>query len=330
MKLSPNDDCWCGSGKKYKRCHQAKDLLSKLRNEVVKPLAKPAANAVKPGVVGPRREMPGHIVGPDYAQTGKPKGGRGLSLMNTPDRLERMRAACRAARAVLDQCKQAVAPGVTTDAIDAICHRVSIEQGGYPSPLNYHGFPKSMCTSVNEIICHGIPDSRALQNGDIINLDVTLYRDGMHGDLSETVFVGEVDPEAKKLVEVTRECLYRGIRAVRPGGRIRDIGRAIQDHAEAHGYGVVRAFVGHGIGELFHMDPQVPHYYDSSATTEMVPGMVFTIEPMINVGDWRHMQWDDGWTAATIDGKRSAQFEHTVLVTETGVDVLTLADGEII
>jgi methionyl aminopeptidase len=240
-----------------------------------------------------------------------------------------MRAACRAAREVLEVCKTLAAPGVTTDRIDAACHQACIDRGGYPSPLNYHGYPKSLCTSVNEVICHGIPDSRPLELGDIVNLDVTIYLDGMHGDVSETVVVGGTsDAESLRLVKVTRECLYRAIGAVRPGAQVRDIGRVIQDHAESNGYGVVRAFVGHGVGEQFHMDPQVPHYFDAGATSILVPGMVFTIEPMINQGDWRHVQWDDQWTAVTMDGKRSAQFEHTVLVTSSGVEVLTLALDE--
>ncbi len=296
MKLNPNDACWCGSGRKYKKCHQGRDELARLRSEQVRPLAPQSPDRLRPGVVSPRRPIPPHIPLPDYALTGRPKGPRGRSMVNTPEKLARVRAVCRAAREVLEICKQAVAPGVTTDQIDAICHEACIARGGYPSPLNYHGFPKSLCTSVNEVICHGIPDSRPLVAGDIVNLDVTIYLDGIHGDLSETVIVGgTTDAASLRLVQVTRECLYRGIGAVRPGGLVRDIGRAIQDHAEAHGYGVVRAFVGHGVCEQFHMDPQVPHYYDAGATMELVPGMMFTIEPMINQGDWRHLQWDDGW-----------------------------------
>ena len=329
MKLSPNEVCWCGSGTKYKRCHQGRDELARLRGESLRPQAVLAPNRIQPGLISPTRTVPPRIVSPDYATSGKPKGKRGRSLVNTPDMLARLRAACHAAREVLEQCKQAVAPGVTTDRIDAICHQACIEHGGYPSPLHYHGYPKSLCTSVNEVICHGIPDSRPLELGDIVNLDVTIYLNGMHGDLSETVIVGgSTDAESLRLVQVARECLYRSIGAVRPGGPIRNIGKAIQEHAEAHGYGVVRAFVGHGVGEQFHMDPQVPHYFDPSLPGELKPGMVFTIEPMINQGDWRHLPWQDGWTAVTLDGKRSAQFEHTVLVTETGVEVLTLAEGE--
>jgi methionyl aminopeptidase len=330
-KTGPNEPCWCGSGKKYKRCHQGRDLLKELRGGVTSTASDGRAGdgreQVKPGIVSPRRSVPPGIPRPDYASTGRPAGARSRQVVKNADQIARMRKACAAARQVLEIAKKAVRPGITTDEIDAITHQAYIDLGGYPSTLNYHGYPKSLCTSVNEVICHGIPDSRALQDGDIVNLDVTIFLDGMHGDLSETVPVGTIDDDSRKLIEITHQCLMRGVAAVRPGGRVCDIGRAIQDHAEAHGYGVVRAFVGHGIGEQFHMDPQVPHYFDPGQTAPLVPGMVFTIEPMINLGDWRHVMWDDRWTAVTIDRKRSAQFEHTVLVTEKGVEVLTLPPG---
>ncbi len=271
--------------------------------------------------------MPVHIPRPDYAVSGRPPGSRSRQVVKNADQIARMRTACAAARQVLEIAKQAVRPGITTDEIDAITHQAYIDLGGYPSTLNYHGYPKSLCTSVNEVICHGIPDSRALQDGDIVNLDVTIYLDGMHGDLSETVGVGTIDDHSRKLIAITHDCLMRGIGVVKPGGRVCDIGRAIEDHATAEGYGVVKAFVGHGIGEQFHMDPQVPHYFDPGQTAAFIPGMVFTIEPMINLGDWRHVMWDDRWTAVTIDRNRSAQFEHTILVTEKGVEVLTLPRG---
>ncbi|HEY8544938.1 MAG TPA: type I methionyl aminopeptidase, partial [Acidimicrobiales bacterium] len=194
----------------------------------------------------------------------------------------------------------------------------------YPSPLNYGGFPKSLCTSVNEVICHGIPDDRALRDGDIVNLDVTIYLDGVHGDTNATYPVGRIDEASARLIRVTRECLERGIEAVKPGRPINVIGKAIQTHAEEHGYGVVRAFVGHGIAEQFHTDLQIPHYYDQRATTIIEPGMTFTIEPMITMGAWQHQMWDDGWTAVTVDRRRTAQFEHTLLVTDDGVEILTL------
>jgi methionyl aminopeptidase len=283
---------------------------------------------VRPAALSPRRPVPARIPAPDYAESGKPKGDRGRNLIKGPDQIRRMRTACQAARRVLDRLCTEARPGVTTDELDALCHELCIAEGGYPSTLNYHGFPKSMCTSVNEVICHGIPDARALEDGDIVNLDVTIFLDGMHGDCSETVGIGTVDEASRRLMQVTRECLDLGIRQVRPGGMIRDIGRAIEAHATALGYGVVRAFVGHGLGEMFHLDPQVPHYYDPAATFVMKPGMTFTIEPMINQGTWKHQSWDDGWTAVTSDLKRSAQYEHTVLVTERGVEVLTLSDGQ--
>ena len=188
---------------------------------------------------------------------------------------------------------------------------------------NYHGYPKSVCTSVNEVICHGIPDSRVIEDGDIVNLDVTIYLNGVHGDTNATFFAGNVSDVDRNLVKITEECMWKGIEAVRPGVLINEIGRAIENHAKQHRMGVVRAFIGHGIGENFHTDIQVLHYYDPRNNTIMKPGMVFTIEPMITLGTWQFHMWDDDWTAVTADGKRTAQFEHMVLVTETGVDVLT-------
>jgi methionyl aminopeptidase len=219
---------------------------------------------------------------------------------------------------------------VTTDALDALAHETAVKLGGYPSPLNYGKtedrppFPKSICTSVNEIICHGIPDSRALQGGDIVNVDVTVFLDGMHGDTNATFLVGDVDDESQRLVRVTRECMMKGIEAVKPGRPISDIGRAIEAHADAHGYSVVRSYCGHGIGEVFHNELQVPHYLDAKANARMETGMTFTVEPMINVGVWQDRLWDDHWTVVTQDLKRSAQFEHTILVTEKGAEILTV------
>ena len=274
------------------------------------------------------REVPAHIGRPSYADTGdvvpwdEPR-------IKSPDVIERMRHAGSVAAEILRLAGEAVRPGVTTDEIDAYVHDLYIERGAYPSPLNYHGYPKSLCTSVNEVICHGIPDSRVLLNGDILNLDVTAYIGGVHGDTNATFYVGDVDPVSRRLTEVTEECMWHGIEAVVPGRPLSDIGKAIEQHAKQHRYGVVRAFIGHGIGEQFHTDVQVFHYYEPRANMIMRPGMTFTIEPMITLGAWQHRMWDDGWTAVTTDGKRTAQYEHTVLVTDTGVDVLTGGPGAV-
>jgi methionyl aminopeptidase len=299
-----NDLCWCGSGRKYKRCH------------------KPLEGRVLPGVVSPMRTVPAGIERPPYADTGL-VARRPEPRVKSPEVLERMRRAGAVAAEVLRLAGEKVTPGVTTDEIDVYVHELCVERGAYPSPLNYNGFPKSVCTSVNEVICHGIPDDRVIRDGDIVNLDVTVYLDGVHGDTNATFLVGSVDDESRRLVRVTEECTWRGIEAVVPGRPVSDIGKAIEDHAKKHRYGVVRAFIGHGIGEQFHTDLQILHYFDPEQSTVMRPGMTFTIEPMITLGTWRHVLWPDGWTAVTADGRRTAQFEHTVCVTETGVEVLT-------
>jgi len=311
----PNEPCWCGSGRKYKKCHRDADAAAG------GPPTSASPRAVRPGVVSPARAVPPHIPRPSYVESGRPRPAP--RLPDPADRLARMRRACRAAAEVLAEGARRTAPGVTTDEIDAVVHQACIDRGGYPSPLNYWGFPKSLCTSVNEVILHGIPDSRALQDGDIVNLDVSIYLGGVHGDCSATYLVGRVDEESRRLVRVTEECLWKGIETVKPGRPISEIGRAIETHATAHGYGVVRAFCGHGIGEDFHRDPQVLHYYDPRASTPMEEGMFFTIEPMLTMGTHPHVEWPDGWTAVTADGKRSAQFEHTILVTGHGAEVLT-------
>ena len=314
-----NDPCWCGSGQKYKKCHLDADA----RGEGGGPPQR-ARSPLRPGIVTPRRAVPPGIVRPDYAATGRPRA-QGADV-KTPEQLERLRRACRAAARVLRVTGAAVRAGITTDALDELAHEETIRLGGYPSPLNYRGFPKSLCTSVNEVICHGIPDSRPLEDGDIVNLDVTVYLDGMHGDCSATYLVGDVDPEGRRLVEVARESLAKGIGAVRPGRPISDIGKAIEAHASQHGYGVVRAYCGHGIGESFHTTLQVPHHYDPSVKRKMEPGMTFTVEPMITEGSWEDALWTDGWTAVTQDGLRSAQFEHTLTVTASGAQILTVEE----
>jgi methionyl aminopeptidase len=250
-------------------------------------------------------------------------------MVKDADTIERMRRTGRAAAEILREVGAAVAPGVTTDELDARCHEACLARGGYPSPLNYGGFPKSVCTSVNEVICHGIPDDRPLRDGDIVNIDVTLFREGVHGDTNATFLVGSVDPASSLLVDTTRTCLARGIAAVVPGRPISDIGRAIEQSAAEQRLSVVRAFIGHGVGTEFHTSPEILHYYDPRASTVMRPGMTFTIEPMIAQGSWQHRMWDDDWTAVTVDGRRSAQFEHTIVVTESGAEILTLhPDGE--
>ncbi|HEY3451447.1 MAG TPA: type I methionyl aminopeptidase [Myxococcales bacterium] len=316
----PNEHCWCGSGKKYKRCHLNAD-------KEAPPAPALAVRRVRPGRVGPRRAVPAHIPRPEYAETGRPSE-KAIDEVLAGERLERMRRSCRAAAEVLQVIGQLVRPGITTDEIDAVCHEEYLRRGGYPSTLNYQGYPKSLCTSVNEVICHGIPDDRKLEDGDIVNLDVTIFLEGMHGDCSATYLVGEADADSKQLVRVTHECLLRGIQAVKPGRPISDIGKAIEAHATKFGYGVVRAYCGHGVCERFHTPLQIPHYFEPSSTRKMLPGMTFTIEPMINQGTWDHRTWDDGWTAVTADLKRSAQFEHTVLVTDSGAEILTVVPGQ--
>ena len=242
--------------------------------------------------------------------------------------IEKMRATCRLAAEVLDFIEPHVVPGVTTGELDRLCHDFIVKHGAYPSPLNYKGFPKSICTSVNEVVCHGIPGEQVLKAGDIINLDITTTLDGYFGDCSEMFVVGgETTPEARKLIDVTHESLWLGIAEVGPGKRIGDIGAAISDFAgRQHGYGVVEAFCGHGIGREFHMAPQVSHVGKAGTGLRIKPGMTFTIEPMINIGTKHCDVLKDGWTAVTQDRQWSAQAEHTLLVTETGYEVLTLRD----
>ena len=325
--LAANDLCWCGSGRRYKRCHRMADLdPARAATEQAQrdAAAAKAAQYVRPGRLSPRREVPAHIPRPSYALDphGRPRE-RESAKPKTADEIALMRTAGKAAAEVLAAVGAAVRPGITTDDLDAVAHEECLRRGGYPSPLGYNGFPKSLCTSINEVICHGIPDSTVLQDGDIVNCDITIYLDGVHGDTNATFLVGDVDPESRRLVDVTRTCLELGIAAVQPGGTVRDIGRAIQAYAEGSGYGVVRSFVGHGIGRAFHSDPQVFHYDNPQARLQLLPGMTFTIEPMITIGDWHHEMWDDGWTAVTVDRSRTAQFEHTLLVTDDGADVLT-------
>jgi methionyl aminopeptidase len=274
------------------------------------------------------RYVPDHIVKPDYADSGI-VGRWDEPRIKDESVIARMREAGKLAAEILRLAGEQVRPGITTDEIDIFVHDLTIGRGAYPSPLNYHGYPKSVCTSVNDVICHGIPDSRKLEDGDIVNIDVTAFIHGVHGDTNATFFVGDVDEQSRDLVKVTEECVWRGIDAVRPDRPISDIGKAIETVAKAHKYGIVRAFIGHGIGQQFHTDIQVLHYYDSRNNMIMRPGMTFTIEPMITLGTWQHRVWDDEWTAVTTDGSRCAQYEHMVLVTDTGVEVLTGGDGAV-
>jgi methionyl aminopeptidase len=243
-----------------------------------------------------------------------------------PASVDRMRIACRLAGETLVEVGKHIRPGITTDDINTLVHELTVKQDAWPSPLNYRGFPKSVCTSVNEVVCHGIPGKRVLNDGDIVNVDVTTFyprENGFHGDTSATFYVGTPSEPAKKVVEAARRCLELGIAEVKDGARIGDIGAAIQEHAERIGCSVVRDYVGHGIGREFHMAPQVPHYGARGSGKRIKAGMIFTIEPMINIGHWECRVLDDDWTVITADGSLSAQFEHTVLVTQTGCEVLT-------
>lgn len=242
--------------------------------------------------------------------------------------MERMRRSGQLAADIARAAALAVRPGTTTDEIDEMCHNMAVEAGAYPSPLGYRPsgtpFPKSICTSVNEVICHGIPDARPLVEGDIISIDVTVYREGVHGDTCVTVPVGEVSAESRRLIDVTRRCLQAGIAQVAPGTPLNAIGRAIQEVAEPEGFSVVRDFVGHGVGEEFHTTPQIPHFFSPGLWQVARPGLTFTIEPMISTGSYEVVMWPDGWTAMTADRSRCAQFEHSLAVTEEGVEVLTV------
>jgi methionyl aminopeptidase len=283
---------------------------------------------LRPYYVTPQRTVPDHIQKPDYHLSGQPTSemklrGSNRIIINTPEQIAGIREACRLGREILDLAGQMVAPGVTCEAIDLMVHNEIIARNAYPSPLNYHNFPKSCCTSVNEVVCHGIPDMRPLEDGDIVNIDITVYKDGFHGDLNETFLVGTVAPEHKKLVKASYDSMMLAIAAVAPGVACRDFGTIINKHITKCGFSVVKTYCGHGIGELFHSAPNIPHYQRNKAVGICAPGMVFTIEPMINQGTFGDETWPDNWTAVTKDGKRSAQFEHTMLVTEDGVEILT-------
>ena len=293
-ELSRNDPCWCGSGKKFKKCHLGKD--------------QPPARPKNPAPQNPRRIM-----------------------IKTEEQLEGIRRSSILTRDLLDMLEERIHAGVTTNQINEWVHEETLAQGADPAPLNYgrgkgprgKPFPKSVCTSINEVICHGIPNERILADGDIINVDVTCNLNGYFGDASRMFIIGEIPDSTRELVEETKKCLELGIAQVRPGGRTGDIGYAIQNHAESLGYSVVRDFCGHGVGVEFHEAPQILHYGSTGSGDIMQQDMVFTIEPMINMGRPESRILGDGWTAVTVDGSLSAQWEHTIHVTAEGYDVLT-------
>ena len=283
----------------------------------------PVRAALKPGELSPRRPVPAHIPRPEYVD--KPAPTRNTDpWVQPPEIIEAMRVASRIAAQALLEGGKAVAPGVTTDHIDAVVHEFLCDHGAYPSTLGYRNFPKSCCTSLNEVICHGIPDSTVIEDGDIVNIDVTAFIGGVHGDTNATFLAGEVSEEARLLVERTHEATMRAIKAVRPGRQLNVVGRVIEAYANRFGYGVVRDFTGHGIGRSFHSGLVVLHYDEPSVTTELEPGMTFTIEPMINLGTIEYDIWPDNWTVTTKDRKWTAQFEHTIVVTDSGAEILTL------
>ena len=293
--LSRNSPCWCGSGKKFKKCHLGKEqILSPTRLE-------------------------------------KPKLSEKLIYIKTEEQIEGIRKSSQLTKKLLDMVEDRISEGVTTNEIDHWVHSETLANGAIPAPLNYgHGtgrrrmpFPKSICTSPNNVICHGIPNNQVLNNGDIINVDITSILDGYYGDASRMFIIGDVPEETKKLVEVTRECLKLGIEQVLPSKRLGDIGHVIQNHAEKNGFSVVRDFAGHGVGIEFHEAPQVLHYGQPGKGEMLRENMIFTIEPMINMGSYECKILGDGWTAVTADGSLSAQWEHTLLVTNSGAEILT-------
>ena len=287
-------------------------------------MPKDSAGHLTPGRISPRRPVPDSIPRPEYV--GKPGPTRDdTGDVYSPEEVESIRESGRIAARAIALVGEHVAPGVTTEQLDALAHEFMIDNGAYPSTLGYRGYPKSICTSINEVICHGIPDDTVLEAGDIINVDITAFKNGFHGDSNQTFIVGQASDDVTLLVERTREALNRGIKAVAPGRQVNVIGRAIESYAKRFGYGVVRDFTGHGVGRTFHSGLIIPHY-DSAPNydTEMVPGMVFTIEPMLTLGAYDWDMWADDWTVTTKDKSITAQFEHTLVVTERGADILTL------
>ncbi len=278
---------------------------------------------VAAGTISPRRPVPAGIERPEYVDKPAPAPFTGPEVKDS-DTIERMRIAGKLAAEARDLVGSHVTPGVTTDELDRVGHEFLCDHGAYPSTLGYKGFPKSLCTSVNEVVCHGIPDSRVVEDGDIVNIDITAYLNGVHGDTNATFVTPGTPQEVLDLVDRTREALRRAINAVRPGRQINVIGRVIESYAKRFGYGVVREFTGHGIGSAFHSGLVIPHFDDPHYDQVIEPGMTFTIEPMLNLGTHLWEMWEDGWTVVTRDQRPSAQFEHTLLVTDERAEVLTL------
>jgi methionyl aminopeptidase len=284
----------------------------------------PATGHLTPGTLSPMRQVPASIPRPEYVGKKSPAKYTG-SHVQSPEAIEKIRAAGKIAAQAIQLVGEHCKPGITTDELDRIGHEFIISQGAYPSTLGYRGYPKSLCSSLNEVICHGIPDNTVLQDGDIINIDITAFKDGYHGDSNVTFLVGDVKQEVRDLVDRTKIALERGIAAIAPGREVNIIGRAIETYAKRFGYGVVRDFTGHGIGDTFHSGLIIPHYDSAPLYNDVIEvGMVFTIEPMLTLGTHEWQMWDDGWTVTTRDKSITAQFEHTMVVTETGVEILTL------
>ncbi|MDO5507663.1 MAG: type I methionyl aminopeptidase [Corynebacterium casei] len=281
---------------------------------------------LKPGKPTPVRKVPDHIERPEYVWKDTVQEAMGEPFVQTPETIEAMREASKIAANALKEAGAAVAPGVTTDEVDRVAHEYMCDHGAYPSTLGYLGFTKSTCVSLNEIVCHGIPDSTVIQDGDIVNIDVTAYKNGVHGDTNATFLAGDVSEEHRLLVERTKESMMRGIKAAKPGREVNVIGRVIESYANRFGYNVVRDFTGHGVGPTFHNGLIVLHYDSTAYRNVLEPGMTLTIEPMLNLGSLEYDIWSDDWTVQNRDGKFTAQFEHTIVITEDGNEILTLPD----
>jgi len=282
-----------------------------------------AEEPLQPGFISPRLTVPPHIQKPPYADTGLVSQPDPMVLIHSKEMVNRMRKAGNLARKMLDYACSLAQPGVSPDEVDKLVHQAIVEAGAYPSPLNYMGFPKSLCSSVNECICHGIPDDRPFRDGDIVSFDVSLFLNGVHGDNCGTVLIGEVDEQGQSLVQATQEAVNAGVAVCKPGACLSDIGSAIQDVSEKYKFESVKKYCGHGIGQDFHIPPLVQHFRNQDRLP-LKPGMIFTIEPMFVEGSQESAIWQDGWTVVTVDGGRAAQFEHTILITEDGNEILTV------